>query len=187
MGGFGSGERWSKKRAVESCQSLDTADLKRWHMLRPGITGRTGSFRWGGDENGSSVGYALTVGENASALRLMYSTKLQDAALDYSVRLVTTPCRLGGVRWWFVCPLVKNGVACGRRARKLYLSGRYFGCRRCHGLTYRSCQESDARVYTLARGGLDAIGDPGRMSPTQLCLALKALTLLQKRADRFDL
>ena len=32
----------------------------------------------------------------------------------------------------------------GRRAGKLYLPSvaRYFGCRRCYDLTYRSCQES---------------------------------------------
>ena len=30
---------------------------------------------------------------------------------DYPVRLVTTDCHLGGVRWWFICPLTKNGVA----------------------------------------------------------------------------
>src|SRR5262249_13393813 len=80
----------------------------------------------------------------------------------------------------------RNLVACSKRVRKLYLSGRYFGCRRCHGLTYRSTQESDGRVYALLRGGLDlsALGDPGRMPITQLGIALRALTLEQKRLDR---
>ncbi len=31
---------------------------------------------------------------------------------------------------------------CGRRVGKLYLAGRYSGCRACHGLTYASRNES---------------------------------------------
>ena len=34
---------------------------------------------------------------------------------DQTVRLETTPCRFGGVRWWWVCP------ASGRRCATLYL------------------------------------------------------------------
>jgi hypothetical protein len=41
-------------------------------------------------------------------------------------------------------------------------------------------------VYALARAGLDAMPDIDRASVTQLGLALKALTLMQKRLDRFD-
>ena len=62
--------------------------------------------------------------------------------MDYRVRLVTTTPTYGGLRWWFICPLVINGVECNRRVRKLYLYGRYFGCRHCHNLTYRSSQEA---------------------------------------------
>jgi hypothetical protein len=58
--------------------------------------------------------------------------------------LVTTRTRLGGIRWWFLCPLMAEGSPCGRRVGKLYLppAGRYFGCRNCQQLTYTSCQES---------------------------------------------
>lgn len=64
------------------------------------------------------------------------------------VRLETTPCHLGGVRWWFICPLGVGGQPCRRRVAKLYLPywSRYFGCRTCHDLTYTSCQEHDKRV-----------------------------------------
>ncbi len=50
----------------------------------------------------------------------------------------------GGVRWWFVCPLVINGRLCRRCVQKLYLPprGRYYGCRHCYNLTYTSSQES---------------------------------------------
>ncbi len=62
----------------------------------------------------------------------------------YEVQLTTTPQRFGGVRWWFLCPLLVFGRPCDRRVGKLYLpgDGRYFGCRQCHELTYTSCQES---------------------------------------------
>jgi hypothetical protein len=188
MGGFGSGQRWSKKGVVEGRNAIDTADLKRWNLLVPGVENRAGSFEWrrgGEDKPSSSVGYRLTVGPGAGVLRLLYAMKSLNAELDYSVRLMTTACHLGGVRWWFVCPLVKDGVACGRRARKLYLCGRYFGCRRCHGLTYTSTQESDSRVYAALRGGMDlGRGDLAGMSVAELGFALKVLTFEQKRLDR---
>jgi hypothetical protein len=190
VGGFGSGHRWSKKDTVEGRYSIDTSDLKRWKLLAPGADERAGAFTWRrgtDDKTSSSVSYLLTTGPHSGTLRLMYAMKSPNADLDYSVRLVTTPCRLGGVRWWFTCPLSRNGVACGRRVRKLYLSGKWFGCRCCHGLVYRSSQESDSRVYALVRAGLDAIPPIAGASVSQLGLALKALTLMEKRAKGFDI
>jgi hypothetical protein len=60
------------------------------------------------------------------------------------VELTTTRPRFGGLRWWFVCPLLVSGRPCRRRVGKLYLPprARYFGCRHCYDLTYTSCQES---------------------------------------------
>ncbi len=42
-------------------------------------------------------------------------------------------------------------AVCGRRVRKVYLRGEYFGCRHCHNLAYASSQESDSRVYAALR------------------------------------
>lgn len=74
-------------------------------------------------------------------------------SLDYQVEVVATPCNFGGERYWFMCPLVKGGRPCGRRVTKLYLpsGGRYFGCRQCYDLTYRSVQEHDKRVDALTK------------------------------------
>lgn len=186
MGGLGSGERFSKKGTVEGRYSLDTSDLKRWNMLTPGAGERAGSFSWGHGEqkNVASISYRITVGPTSGALRLLYALSAQKTECDYTVRLVTTPCRLGGVRWWFRCPLTKNGIACGRRVRKLYLCGRYFGCRHCHDLVYRSQQESDSRVYAMARAGLDAMPPIEGASLTQMGVMLRALTIMQKRLNR---
>jgi hypothetical protein len=189
MGGFGSGRHRSwKKRTTESCSAIDTTYLRRWGLLVPGIrwSGELSWTRGGAAEPHSRVSYVLTAGEADGTLRLTYTVVVSKERFDYSVRLVATPCHFGGVRWWFVCPLARTGVVCGRRVRKLYLSGRYFGCRHCHDLTYRSRQESDSRAYALARAGLEAIGHPAGKSVTQLGIMLKALTLVEKRLDRLD-
>lgn len=189
MGGFGSGSRGSKKGVAEHCYSIDTVSLKRWNLLVPGTSDRAGAFEWrrgSAEKPSSSVSYRLTVWQTAGSLRLIYSIKSQNADFDYAIGLVTTPCHLGGARWWFTCPLSRNDVVCGHRVRKLYLQGKYFGCRRCHNLTYTSSQQSDSRVYALLNGGLDPsqFSSPSRMSVTQLGLALKALALEQQRLDR---
>ncbi len=191
MGGFGSGHRWAKKARVEGCTALDTSDLKRMKLLVPGTTDRSGSLEWrrdNGEKPSCSVGYRLTVGRDAGVLRLLYSLASANADLDYPVRLVATGCHLGGARWWFLCPLSRNGVACGRRVRKVYLRGTYFGCRHCHDLAYTSSQESDSRVYAALRRGahLHGVGDVRGMSVAQLGFALKVLTAGQTRLDRLD-
>lgn len=63
----------------------------------------------------------------------------QGEQLAQEVYFDWTPCNFGGHRKWLKCML------CGRKVAKLYLRGKYFACRHCHKLTYRSCQESDSR------------------------------------------
>ncbi len=67
-----------------------------------------------------------------------------------------TATQFGGQRWWFTCPITINGVACNHRVGKLYLPpyAKYFGCRHCHRLSYRSCQEAhqDERMFYLITG-----------------------------------
>jgi hypothetical protein len=60
------------------------------------------------------------------------------------IPLQATYPAFGGLRWWFTCPLIVNGVACNRRVGKLFLppGAQYFGCRHCHNLSYRSSQEA---------------------------------------------
>jgi hypothetical protein len=81
--------------------------------------------------------------------------------VDYRVWLAATRPRFGGRRWWFLCPLSRDGRQCGRRVGKLSLppGGRYFGCRHCYDLTYTSAQEHDKRVDALRRNpaALEAI------------------------------
>jgi hypothetical protein len=145
MGGYGSGkwERWDKKVTVEDSWSLDI----NW-MIREGLFDQRGERRgliqmidpsYGG--MASSVRYELSVPQRS--MRLKYLIKEDSQAFDLRVKLTTTDLPRGGIRWWFHCPLTCRGHYCGRRVAKLYMAqSPYFGCRHCHNLTYRSCQES---------------------------------------------
>ena len=131
MGGQGSGNHYhwwrsSKKAVVEDCLRLDAA---RW--MREGILWADhhafGSWRWDyASGQHFSVTYEVETRDTTSPhVRLRYSwiwtsTQQQESA-DYRVRLMTTRPQFGGLRWWFICPLVSNGRPCGRRVGKLYL------------------------------------------------------------------
>lgn len=154
MGGINSGVRANKKRAVETCMALDAARLARWGKFVPGGGLVAGVVVWT-DEDRAFYDVDIPAGAEAGTLRVMH---LGEAGRDVSVctvGLVATRCRLGGIRWWFACPVRRGGPPCGRRARKLYLCGNAFGCRECHGLTYRCRQRSDRRVAAALRAGTD--------------------------------
>jgi hypothetical protein len=154
-------------------------------ILKAGVHLR-GSWRWtyqDGREN--SITYeATTLDQACPFVRLSYtitnpSTKEREP-LNYAVELTTTQPRYGGLRWWFVCPLVVRCCPCERRVGKIYLppGGRYFGCRLCHDLTYHSTQAHDKRVDALRRNPelLAAIVENTQgASVRELILAMKAL------------
>ncbi|WP_145244120.1 hypothetical protein [Urbifossiella limnaea] len=168
---------------------LDTRAFRQWGWLAaPGS--RSGSLGWGAVRAGrheAEIQYDLTVGESAGSVGLRYALAGDPkAVIDYRVSLVTTACHLGGRRWWFQCPLVRGGTPCRRRVRKLFLVGRYFGCRGCHDLTYRSRQQSDSRVYAAVRTGV-GLGHASlldRLSVEQLGFMLKVATLREKQRGR---
>jgi hypothetical protein len=142
MGGQGSGNWWrwqGKKSTVEESLSLAMKDLRR-HIH----AGAAGTFTWTwGSGSKSSIGYSVTGSYHVLIVTLYYCWRdAEDVSIP--VQLTTTPTQFGGRRWWFICPLIVGGVECNRRAGKLYLppGARYFGCRKCHRLTYRSCQEA---------------------------------------------
>ena len=148
MGGPGSGWRGTKKDAVEDGLVLSVFDLVRKKALVPGSWTR-GSWIWrhgyGGAEDQAiaTIGYeANLAAPEAAWLRLHY--RVNGEPVDYRVRLTTTRPHYGGLRWWFLCPIVRPDGGAPRRVAKLHLppGGKYFGSRAAHGLTYRSCQES---------------------------------------------
>jgi hypothetical protein len=141
MGGFGSGSWYrglGKKSTVEDSLTLAMWDFR--DRIHPHSAG-TFTWKWISG-NQCSIGYSVTCGDDPS-ITLNY-TRRDGEDVKLPIWLQTTPTQFGGERWWFTCPLVVNGVACNRRVGKLHLppAARYFGCRTCHKLTYRSCQEA---------------------------------------------
>lgn len=142
MGRWSYSSRWT----TNECKSLSVRFLNEHRYF-------DGGMRWGGcnwNRNGEqtgSIGFSVSTLEGDEYVRFQYTQtdRNTDAKteLDYKARIVSTPCHFGGRRWWFICPLVVNGLACYRRVGVLYLgNGKYFGCRHCHNLTYESSKES---------------------------------------------
>jgi hypothetical protein len=154
MGGYGTG-RWGwhdTKQTVDSSLSISITHFREaLSRLADGGTvyyGCYGSIAWsrGGRPSGS-MGYMVEPAMPYPAIRLHYTTTHRDGTKtdsNYTVEVAPTCPNYGGRRWWWICPLVKNGRPCNRRVGKLYCPGNaiYFGCRHCYELTYTSCQES---------------------------------------------
>jgi hypothetical protein len=161
MGGFGSGERTNKKMTVEACLQLDASLLIQQGAIRQrGIC--RGELSWS-----NSVGRILSVRYSSQCTaeeRILCLTAKVEAdgseqPLLEPIVLTSTATNFGGQRWWFVCPLRRDGVACKRRVRKLYLppGAEYFGCRTCYDLTYESAQSNDDRINRLMKNPTDLV------------------------------
>jgi len=100
----------------------------------------TWTHRPSGKQSSIGVQSSLIDGEGYIKLSYTVTDRFDDTSekIDYSVPLTSTPCHFGGHRYWFICPLSRNGIYCGRRVAKLYFVDKYFGCRYCHDLTYAS-------------------------------------------------
>ena len=142
---------WSNKYIVEDCKSISTAWLNKYDYL---CGWKTGGMNWSNSagEKLDSIGFGVSVIEWwEKYIEFDYSiTNISSGEKEhfkYRNKLVSTSCKYGGQRWWFICQLSVNGVYCGRRVGILYLppNGKYFGCRHCYNLTYTSCKENHGR------------------------------------------
>ena len=123
MGGPGSGNRGrcNKKEVVEDCLSIDANRWMREGILKADVH-HYGTWRWTYSSGKSfPVNYVVDSRAHSSAVvRLSYSwtwnNSQQPESADYSIRLTTTDPHFGGLRWWFVCPLIVNGRPCNRAA-----------------------------------------------------------------------
>jgi len=164
VGGPGSGNwfRLDKKSTVEESLTLAMQEFRG--RIHPHSSG-TYTWTWTGG-NKSSIGYFVSWGDRRTITLNYRWGDREDVRIP--IHLQTTPTQFGGKRWWFTCPLIVNGVACNRRAGKLYLSPgtRYFGCRICHNLTYQSSQEAHLMERLFGRMGYDA--QASRLAATQM-------------------
>ncbi len=142
--------RYDAKMPAEDCAAFtDVNWMNRRGMLADGAAG---SLRWTSSATGeqrAAVGFHTS----GDVLTLDYTAGGEPVTIP--VRLAYTSPHYGGRRPWFLCPLARAGVPCGRRVGKLYLRGKLFGCRHCHELTYRSVQEAHADERAFASMGLD--------------------------------
>lgn len=127
------------KNLCEETKSISISDLKRLGFLALGL--RSGTVWWGSKSSPrGSISLSLSINDNGMSWVHFEYTHTdwhnKQTEHNYVVRLTTTPCHLGGKRFWFICPLTKNNEPCERRVGILYSVQGYFGCRYCAELGY---------------------------------------------------
>ena len=132
MGGYRKG-RLGHGGFVDDGLTLDINCLLQTFNLLPGKH-ISGTLRWATEHGVATAGYeACLLSSKRAWLRLSYT--IADRATDklthqdYRIRLTTTRTHLGGLRWWFRCPVTQL------RTAKLYLTstGDRFLSRRAYG------------------------------------------------------
>lgn len=137
MGGSGSGRRLGTSR-VEDHRVLDISRMHRSGCLQ-GM--RSGEWQWSHKEQ---VTGSIQYRHDADTLHLIYRFRIvghEWQQVNEPVRIDWSPCRFGGKRPYFICPGIRNNIACQRKVQKLYGVSSYFLCRHCYGLTYASQSE----------------------------------------------
>ncbi len=136
------------KQEAEWSNRLPIFFLKKNEYLPKDNGYCSGTINWSyNGENKSSIGFVVNIEENENNyIRLQYthtdSWSGQRESMDYKIKLTTTPCNYGGKRYWFICPLSKNGRYCGQRVGVLFSIDKWFGCRHCGDICYASQLES---------------------------------------------
>ena len=133
MGGFGSGRR-DGKDCTDDMNRLDVRKLHREGNLSEGM-----SYTWQWSR-GEKVVASIDITVEVNRVLLNCRHRLRDGEWQdklYPVLLDRTPCRYGGERVWWRCPV----AVCGRRVAVLF-GGAVYACRHCHRLAYRSQRET---------------------------------------------
>lgn len=165
MGGYCSGQRSISKKTTASQHKIDIRWMKKQNYLYPGASG---ILKWTcrGEISGS-----INFKTETDRLVLNYRTRKRREewqSIEDNIPLTWTLCNYGGARQWFNCP------GCGRRVGLVY-GGKYFRCRHCHNLTYKSQQmvEEDramekARDIRIKLGGSVNLFDPFPAKPKNM-------------------
>jgi hypothetical protein len=148
MGGSRSG-RYGGRPTSEACASYVLRTTELWRAgLRAGIGARA-TLSFSGDDDPIAIALEIGSGDGFPFIEFAHRSRTRDSIPQcYRVRLLSTPQRFGGVRWWFECPRT------GGRCVKLYLprGGHRFWSRAAYGLGY-ACQRED-RMYQAQRQAL---------------------------------
>lgn len=129
------------KREADGVKKISTQYLNEHDFFcgwRSGLM--TWTDKW--SDTKSVIGVEVKTMNDENYLRVSYTQTNRNTGekndFDYKIPILTTPCNYGGKRYWFICPMSKNGKYCGRRVSILYKNGDYFACRHCYNLTYAS-------------------------------------------------
>ena len=187
---MGARSYWDKKDLVDESTMLSIFKLKEFGLLK-GCCGST--LTWTSRLSGHKSSISIWVDTGHLIARVNYTvTDRSDGAktdYDYGIELTTTPCSLGGVRFWFTCR------RCRGRVGTLFIApgDGHFLCRECGNLSYASRNESrlcrpggygyalvlDRRIDELHKQ-IRRWNYGGR--PTRRAMRLEALYRLQERS-----
>ena len=105
------GSRAPGRPTVEGCRTLSRSHLLRAGFLEPNCR-VAGSLVWTNPATGeqtASMRCETRQCDTSFRIRLVYtatnSSNGEKHRLDYSISLESTPQRLGGRRWWMICPV----------------------------------------------------------------------------------
>jgi hypothetical protein len=136
MGGIHSGRRRSVHRgAVEQYPVIDLRILRRAGMLTVGECTYT-TLRWRNLAQ-KALGVRILIDLSDTGDASMRIVAENYGAIAERVSIECVPCPYGGVRCYFLCPLI------GVRCEQLFLADGIFASRKAHKLTYASQSEDE--------------------------------------------
>lgn len=139
------------KNIAEQSNAFSIFWLKKQGFLKRDFSYASGNIRWtmNGEER-SSIRFSIhrdnwNTPQERAYIKLNYThtsnSTGEKESMDYKIELDDTPCKYGGRRYWFICPLYKNQRYCGRRVGVIYSIGKWFGCRHCGEIAYAKQME----------------------------------------------
>ena len=139
-----------KKETTEDVHSIKMSFLRKHHDFQSGRNCYDRRLTWyRNDSETGRISYDLVFNDGYPEMIFDYKVRGWNendwTDMKYSVRLDSVPCHIGGRRFYFLCPYLKNNQfnqVCGKRVAVLYSQNRYFCCRECANLTYEACQTS---------------------------------------------
>jgi hypothetical protein len=116
--------RQQEKDVAEESKKISIFWLNERNLLG-GYRNGTISWTWGEDLN-TKNSISILTNTDEGYFELIYTQTNyygeEKRKMNYRHGLVSTPCNFGGVRYWFICRLSRNGRYCGRRVGVLYKS-----------------------------------------------------------------
>ncbi len=154
------------RKIAETSNRLSATFLKEHGYLTQGACTKYGGVKWiqGKYENNMRFNVKIhdpkTESDKTDYIELIYTVTDnwtgEKHDMKYKVPLTTTPCNYGGRRYWFVCPLKKNGKYCGRRVGVIYGVEKWFACRHCANVAYRAqFQGGNYRMGSYGKADID--------------------------------